>query len=249
MPKFRVIPTVLTNGVAQVKGSNFNNWRTVGSVAQAIRVHGQRDVDEIVLLDVAATKEGRLISPRLIHSVSSSLRVPLSVGGGVKSAEHVAELLAAGADKVVIGSSAIEVPGLVSELAATFGTQAIVCAIDVIDDASDRIAVRSGLMPLDYSPQSYAKTLEDAGAGEILLQTISRDGLLSGMNIELLREISGELSIPVILGSGASGVEDFYIAYSAGASAVSAGALFQFTEITPEVVKQFLKEQGVPVRN
>ena len=249
MPKFRVIPSVLTNGVSQVKGSKFNNWRTVGSVAQAIKVHGQRDVDEIVLLDVTATKEERLISSRLVSSVSSSLRVPLSVGGGIVSVEDVAELLGAGADKVVIGTSAIEVPGLVSELASRFGSQAIVCAIDVIDDGSDWIAIRSGEKPLDFSPQSYAKSLEEGGAGEILLQNISREGLLSGMDIGLLQEISEIVSIPVILGSGASGVQDFYSAYAAGASAVSAGAIFQFTEITPFVIKKFLKEKGVSVRN
>ena len=248
MPKFRVVPSILTNGVAQVKGSVFNNWRTVGSVAQAIKVHGDRDVDEIFLLDVNATNEGRLVSSRMVGRVSSALRVPLAVGGGIRGLDDVAELLSAGADKVVIGTSAIETPELVARLAAAFGSQAIVCAIDAVDDDGEAIAIRSGSVQVKQSPTNISKVLEQAGAGEILLQNISRDGLLRGMDLNLLGEVSNLVSIPVTLGSGASKVEDFYSAHTLGASGVSAGALFQFTEVTPLLAKKFLNSRGVPTR-
>lgn len=248
MPKFRVVPSILTNGTSQVKGSVFNNWRTVGSVVQAIKVHGERDVDEILLLDVNATNEGRLVSSRLVARVSPALRVPLAVGGGIRGFDDVAELLSAGADKVVIGTAAIETPELVARLAAAFGSQAIVCAVDAVDDEGEAIAIRSGSVQVKQSPASVSKVLEQAGAGEILLQNISRDGVLGGMDLNLLLEVSKMVSIPVILGSGASKVEDFYSAHKSGASAVSAGSLFQFTEVTPLLVKKFLKSKGVPTR-
>ena len=248
MPKFRVVPSILTNGTAQVKGSVFNNWRTVGSVVQAIKVHGERDVDEIFLLDVSATNEGRLVSSRLVARVSSALRVPLAVGGGIRGFDDVAELLSAGADKVVIGTAAIETPELVARLASSFGSQAIVCAVDAVNDEGEEIAIRSGSVQVKQSPTSVSTVLEQAGAGEILLQNISRDGVLGGMDLNLLGEVAKMVSIPVILGSGASKVEDFYSAHRLGASAVSAGALFQFTEVTPLLVKKFLKSKGVPTR-
>lgn len=248
MPKFRVVPSILTNGTSQVKGSQFKNWRTVGSVVQAIKVHGERDVDEIFLLDVNATNEERLVSSRLVSRVSSALRVPLAVGGGIRGFDDVAELLSAGADKVVIGTAAIETPELVARLAAAFGSQAIVCAVDAVDDDGEAIAIRSGSVQVKESPAIVSKVLEEAGAGEILLQNVSRDGLLGGLDLNLLEEVSKIIAIPLILGSGAARVEDFYSAQSSGASAVSAGALFQFTEVTPLVVKKFLKSKGVPTR-
>lgn len=246
--KFRVVPTVLTNGVSQVKGSKFNNWRTVGSIMQAIRVHSSRNVDELVLLDVSASSQERTINPNLVRKVSEALRIPFTVGGGIASVRDVQTLLGAGADKVVIGTAAAKNMKLVSELSSVFGSQAIVCSVDSVSPASKRIAISSGNDLVDSSPERYAAQLERAGAGELLLQSIFHDGALEGMDLELLRNVAQVVSIPIIFNSGARGPEDFYVAYTAGASAVCAGALFQFTDVTPETIREYLSIRGVQVR-
>lgn len=247
--KFRVIPTVLTNGFSQVKGSKFNNWRTVGSIMQAVRVHSSRNVDELVLLDVSAGSQGRTVDPSLVRKVSETLRIPFTVGGGISSVEDVQTLLGAGADKVVIGTAAVKNKKLVSDLSAVFGSQAIVCSVDSVSPAFNRIAISSGKELVDLSPSSHAAQLETAGAGELLLQSIFHDGALAGMDFDLLRDVAQRVSIPVIFSSGAQGPEDFYKAYSEGASAVCAGALFQFTDATPEAFRAYLSICGVPVRS
>lgn len=215
---------------------------------QAIRVHSSRAVDELVLLDVAANMQDRTISPALVRKVSETLRIPFTVGGGISAPSDVATLLAAGADKVVVGTAAFKKVGLVSELSSIFGSQAIVCSVDSVSPASNGMAISSGKELIAVSPESYALRLEREGAGELLLQSIAHDGELNGMDFNLLRRISEGVAIPIIFNSGASGPEDFYRGYSAGASAVCAGALFQFTDVTPETIREYLAGRGVLVR-
>jgi len=249
MLKNRIIPTVLTDGASQVKGTGFNNWRTVGHVLTAVRVHSARDVDELMLLDVTATQQGRVIDRGLVAQVSEELRIPLTVGGGVASVEDFSALLAAGADKIVIGTAAVENPTLISTLAAEFGNQAIVCSIDTVNDSRDSIFVKSGTSLHVIDPVELASRLERSGAGELLVQSVSRDGKMQGMAIELFSAISQSVKIPVIGSSGAASAQDFAEALNAGCSAVACGAAFQFTETTPSQVKLQLKNLGFPVRN
>jgi cyclase len=246
--KIRVIPSILTNGVSQVKGEKFNNWRTVGTVMQAVRVHAARDVDEIVLLDVTATKEKRLISPRMVEEVSRDLRVPLTVGGGIRSLDDVAELLAAGADKIVVGTGSFEEHDLIPELAKQFGSQAIVVAIDAVGDASNSVAIRSGTVELAVSPSEYATRASNHGAGELLVQNIFRDGTQRGMDHTLISDISRAVSIPVLASSGLSSPDDAVSAVRSGASAIVAGAILQFTQVTPRDIKQSISSAGFDVR-
>ena len=246
--KIRVIPSILTNGLSQVKGEKFNNWRTVGTVMQAIRVHSARDVDEIVLLDVSATQEKRLISPRLVDDVSRDLRVPLTVGGGIRSVDDVGQLLSAGADKVVIGTGAIEKEGLVEELATRFGSQAIVVAIDAVEDGSNAIAIRSGTVSVSYSPSKHAINMARQGAGELLVQSVHRDGTQAGMNHELVSAVSAEVPLPVLASSGLSSPEDAIGAVRSGASAIVAGAILQFTQVTPRDIREAISKAGFDVR-
>jgi cyclase len=246
--KFRVIPTVLTDGQSQVKGEGFVNWRTVGSVIQAVKVHSTRDVDELVLLDVRASAENRLLSKFIVNQVAQFLRVPLTVGGGIKSVADAGELLFAGADKVVIGTAAVTQPGLIAELASVFGSQAVVCSVDAQGNSGPAL-IACGTKQQGLAPQHLATYFQEQGAGEILLQDIERDGRQQGMNLELFRSVIQSVSIPVIGSSGAGGAQDFYEAFQTGVSAVAAGALFQFTENTPSTVKSFLKGKGVVVRN
>ncbi len=244
--KIRVIPSILTNGISQVKGERFDNWRTVGTVEQAVRVQARRDVDEIVLLDVKATEENRLISLELVQSISYSLRIPLTVGGGIKSVADVASLLASGADKIILGTAAQ--PKLVSELARNFGSQAIVCAVDASGQQANFIAINSGKVPIPGTPMSFTQDLVSAGAGEILLQHVDRDGTMTGLNLELIRSIAHSVTVPVLASSGISSTQDAVSAAQSGAAAIVAGALLQFTQTTPLEIKKALSVAGFDVR-
>lgn len=248
--KIRIIPSILTDGRSQVKGSHYDNWRTVGSVIQAIKVQSLRDVDEIALLDVNASREERIIELALIEKIAEFLRVPLTVGGGISSSEHFSNVLAAGADKVVIGHAAVANRDLIGDLAAKFGSQAIVVSIDSkkIGNAKG-VAILSGMKHFPIPPVELALEMQQRGAGEILLQNVDRDGTLEGLDIALIKELCNALTIPVLASSGLSSVENAVQAAQAGASAIVAGAVLQFTQVTPATIKAGLKEAGFEVRN
>lgn len=248
MAKRRVVPVLLTDGVSLVKGEQFKSWRTVGSVVAAARVFSMRDVDELALLDVTASKEGRCISPEMVKSVADCLSVPLTAGGGVRTLAEFEATLRAGADKVVLGSSAVRDPGFISAAAQRFGTQAVVVAVDALDDGVAAIAIDGGSTRVEGDPVLFARAAVDAGAGEILLQSVRRDGLLMGMDLELIARVSAAVLVPVVASSGAGEYAHFLSAFEAGADAVAAGAMFQFTEQTPRGARNFLQEHGVPVR-
>jgi len=248
MAKHRVIPVLLTDGVSLVKGEQFHSWRTVGSVVAAARVFSMRDVDELMLLDVSATREGRCIAPAMVKSVADCLSVPLSVGGGVATLEDFEATLRAGADKVVLGTAAVRDPQFVTAAALRFGSQAVVVAVDSLADDADAVAVESGNTRVEMSPVELAREVASAGAGEILLQSVSRDGLLGGMDLPTIRAVAGAVSVPVVASSGAGEYAHFFDALSHGADAVAAGAMFQFTEQTPRGARNYLAQRGVAIR-
>lgn len=248
MAKHRVIPTLLTDGVSLVKGEQFRSWRTVGSVVAAARVFSMRDVDELAILDVTASREGRTIGPDMVKSVADQLSVPLAAGGGVRTLAQFEATLRAGADKVVIGTAAVRDPAFITAATARFGAQAVVVAVDASADGDDSIGVEGGSTTVQGDPVQFAVRAVEAGAGEILLQNISRDGLQLGMDIELIRRVSAAVPVPVIASSGAGSYEHFLEALEAGADAVAAGAMFQFTEQTPRGARNFLAAHGVAIR-
>jgi cyclase len=212
---------------------------------QAARVHQGREVDELVILDVAATKEGRSPDLAMIEELASECRMPLAVGGGIKTVEDVRQLLRHGADKVVIGTAAIEQPGFVTDVASTFGSQAVIVSIDAKDD---KCWTHCGALSTALHQLGMADAMQHLGAGEILLQSIDRDGTMRGYDLDLIREVSRAVSIPVIASGGCSGYEDMLAAFKAGADACAAGALYQFADATPKGAAQFLKKAGLEVR-
>lgn len=248
MSKVRIIPTLLTDGQTLVKGEGFNSWRSVGSVAAAARLFAMRDVDELMLLDVTATRQNRLISEAVIEDFASVLRVPFSVGGGVKTVEDVRMYLRAGAEKVVLGTAALEDPNLVAKAADQFGSQAIVVSVDVLNVSAGMISIHSGQKSLSLDLKKTVQDIESQGAGEILVQSVDHDGKMLGMNYEVIKMVSESVGVPVIASSGAGSHEDFLIAIQNGASAVAAGAIFQFSEVTPRSVRKYLHSQGIAVR-
>jgi len=233
MLAIRIIPTILSKNGQLVKGVGFKADRVVGNALQAARVHAMRGVDELVLLDVTATKEGREPDYEMVRRLSEGLFTPLTVGGGIKNADHIEKLLRAGADKVSINYSKSEI---VERLSERFGRQCITVSLDVKKTYSTNFIT------------AMADALELSGAGEILLQSVDDDGAMLGYDLDMIRIVSEAVSIPVVASGGCSGYEDMYDAIKAGASAVAVGALFQFTDNTPKGAAEYLSAKGVEVR-
>lgn len=240
----RVIPSLLCRGDTLVKGRQFDSWRSVGHVLQAARVHAARGVDELVMLDIGATPEGRGPNLKLVGKLTEAFYTPITVGGGVRTVEDVRAVLNAGADKVAIGSAVFHTT-VVEETAKKFGSQAVVVAIDVRDG---RVWSECGRNAWQMSPRSFARTCEYCGAGEILLTSIEREGMMTGYDTDLINDVAAAVSIPVVAHGGAGTYEHLREALAAGASAVAAGAMFAFTDQTPRGAAQYLASRGVEVR-
>ncbi|MDZ4345367.1 MAG: HisA/HisF-related TIM barrel protein [Candidatus Binatia bacterium] len=244
MLKTRIIPVLLANSYDLVKGQRFNAWRRVGHVLQAARVHEMRQVDELILLDIGATARG---GPNfdLVRALTKDCFMPLSVGGGISTLEHIREMLRSGADKVVLGTTAVERPEFINAASDRFGAQAIVVSVDAKDGF---VWSRNGTRRDERSPLQFACEMQDRGAGEILLNAVDRDGTLTGYDLDLIREVSAAVRIPLVAAGGCSGYEDMAEALRAGAHAVSAGALFQFCDSTPRGAAEHLTREGFVMR-
>jgi cyclase len=246
--KIRVIPTILTDGVTVVKGENFNNWRTVGSAEAVARLYAKRDVDELLFLDVDARSRKSIINLSLLRHFSNVLDVPFSVGGGINTLEDAKKCFRNGAEKVVLGTSAVLNPQIITEIADLFGNQAVVVSVDFECDDVRTIRLNSGTIAANIDAYEFIQSLQDIGAGEILLQSIERDGTMTGFDLNRINEVAKMSNLPIIASGGASSSQDFCDAVKSGASAVAAGALFQFTQVTPKEVRNYLQKNGVRVR-
>lgn len=251
MLKVRIMPTLLYRDYELVKGVGFDSWRGVGSAMQAIRVYNMREVDELIFLDITATREEREPDFELIDDLADECFMPLTVGGGIRSLDDVRRLLDVGADKVAINSEAVRNPELIREVAQRFGAQCVVVSIDVRKHASGQyeIFTHSGNRATGIDPVVFAKEAARLGAGEMLLTSIERDGAMGGYDLELIQQVSGAVNIPVIASGGAGNYEDLYMALTSGkAAAVAAASIFHFTEQTPLAAKEYLHDKGIPVR-
>lgn len=252
MLKVRVIPTLLWKNFGLVKGIGFDSWRRVGSVIPVARVYNMREVDELILVDITATEECRTPDYDTIAEVATECFVPLTVGGGVCSIEHIKSLLRAGADKVCINSAAFENPDLIEEGARRFGSQCIVVSLDArkVKDDKYECFSHSGTVPTGKEVGEWAREMEKLGAGEILITSIEHDGTMQGYDLELIKRVVDSVTLPVIASGGVGNYQHMYEAISqAKASAVAAASIFHFTEQTPLEAKQFLAAQGIPVRD
>lgn len=241
----RIIPSLLCRGRTLVKGTAFDSWRSVGHAAQAVRIHQARGVDELLLLDITATAEGRGPDLGLVEELSQDCFMPISVGGGVRTLEHVRDLLKAGADKVVVNSAAIEDPHILRRIADAVGSQALVASIDVREGS---VYGRCGQKLTKFHPVWWAMRCAARGAGEILLTSIEREGKLEGYDLQMVHDVSHAVGVPVIAAGGAGTYEHLLEALRIGADAVAVGAMFQFTDATPKGAAQYLAQAGVEVR-
>jgi imidazole glycerol-phosphate synthase subunit HisF len=233
-----------------VKGVNFEDLRTAGDPAVLARRYNREGIDEVVVLDVTATIEGRRAFEDTIRAVSGQLFIPLTVGGGIRRESDAAAAIDAGADKVGVNSAALADPTLLTRLAARYGSQAVVVAIDA-KRINDRFQVfsRSGSTPTTRDAVEWAIEAEARGAGEVLLTSIDRDGTRAGFDCELTAAVSTAVSIPVIASGGAGTFDHFTAVFKEGrADAALAASVFHYSEHAVSELKRHLLHEGVPVR-
>jgi len=239
-----------------VKGVNFENLRDAGDPVELAKRYGEEGADELTFLDVTASKEGRGTMLEVVRHTAEQVFIPLTVGGGVRSADDVRELLRAGADKVSVNTAAISRPQLLRELADEFGAQCIVLSVDarrVPEGATPQpsgfeVTTHGGTRSAGIDAIEWARTGEDLGVGEILLNSMDGDGTKSGFDLELIRLVREAVSIPVIASGGAGSAEHFPPAVDAGADAVLAASIFHFGEVTIAEAKAALANSDHEVR-
>lgn len=226
----RVLPCLTLRSAGLVKTSRFCDPRYIGDPRNAVRIFNEKEVNELVLLDIFATVENRGPQLDLVQEIVSEAFMPVAYGGGIRTIEDVRAIFKCGVEKVVLGAQAFAEPGLVVEIARQFGSQSLVVCIDVKKSlfGSYQVMVHGGSKGTRQDPVTYARNAEKLGAGEIFLNSIDRDGMMEGYELALINEVSKAVGIPVIACGGAGKVEDFGGAVRAGASAVAAGSLFVF---------------------
>lgn len=247
----RIIPCLDIKDGRVVKGVNFVNIRDAGDPVEAAIEYEKQGADEIAFLDITATHEKRNIMINVIEKAAENVFMPITVGGGIRTIEDIRSLFAAGADKVSINSEAVKKPDFIKEAANKFGSQAVIAAIDAKskDDGSWEVVIAGGRKRTGLDAVSWAKTMEDFGAGEILLTSMDKDGMKTGYDIELTKAVSQAVTIPVIASGGVGTMEHFYEGLSLGlADAALAASVFHFQEMTILEVKEYLKNKNIPVR-
>jgi imidazole glycerol-phosphate synthase subunit HisF len=251
MLKVRVLPTLLYKDVGLVKGIQFDSWRRVGSAMQAVKVYNLRQVDELVFLDITATREERLADLQVVDEIADECFMPLTVGGGVRSVEDARRLLMVGADKVAMNTGAFERPELLRDVAEDFGSQCAVLSIDAIrrSDGRHEVVTHAGTRPTGMDPVEFARIGEAMGAGEIILTSVDRDGTMEGYDVDLVRRVSDAVGVPIVASGGAGSYKDMAdVLRDGGASAVAAASIYHFTQQTPLEAKRYLAAAGFPVR-
>lgn len=245
----RVIPCLDVADGRVVKGVNFLNLRDAGDPVELARKYYEQGADEITFLDVTATVDNRATTYDVVRATAEQVFIPLTVGGGVRSTEDVARLLASGADKVGVNSAAIARPELVGEIADRFGAQVLVLSLDV-KRSGGRFVVTThgGRTETDLDALDWAREAIERGAGELLVNSIDADGTKRGFDLELVTAMRELSHVPVIASGGAGAVGDFAPAIAAGADAVLAASVFHNGELTVGDVKQALSDSGMVVR-
>ena len=246
----RIIPCLDIKDGRTVKGVNFVNLRDAGDPVELARQYVEQNADELVFLDISATEQKRKTLADLVRKVAQAINIPFTVGGGISSVEDVAILLQNGADKVSINSAAVKRPELINELAAQFGSQCIVVAMDAKQiDTQWKVHLVGGKIPTEIDLFDWAKEVADRGAGEILFTSMDHDGTKAGFANEALARISEEVNIPIIASGGAGNTQHFIDTFTKGkADGALAASIFHFGEIAVPDLKQELKQQQIAVR-
>ena len=245
----RIIPCLDVRDGRTVKGVNFVNIRDAGDAVELGAWYAEQLADELVFLDITATHEKRKTLTELVTRVAERINIPFTVGGGISSSDDVKALLDAGADKISVNTAAVKDPGLIEELAAQFGSQCIVLAVDAkLENDNWFVYLNGGRIPTDIPAMDWIKRAIEAGAGEILLTSIDHDGTKQGFANELIKEVESFSSVPVIASGGAGTMQHFADVFEAGADAALAASLFHFKEMDIIDLKRFLNSKNIHVR-
>jgi cyclase len=249
--KRRIIPKLLLKDGRNVKGVKFEKLRDTGSPVTNARIYDAQGADELVFLDIAASKDKRGLLFDVIAKTAEEVFMPFCVGGGVKSLDDVKECLRAGADKVSINTAAVETPELVTRGAERFGVQCMVVSIDYKTNADGKpeVFTHGGTVATGLDPVEHAVRMAEIGAGELLVTSIDRDGTMEGYDLEILKRIVDRVKVPVIAAGGAGSLQHLVDAVKiADVSAVAVGSLFHFTDQSPIKARTFMKVAGIDVR-
>ena len=246
----RIIPCLDIKNGRTVKGVNFLDLKDAGNPVELAKKYSDEGADELVFLDISATEEHRKTLVELVRKVAETVNIPFTVGGGITSIADVELLLKNGADKVSINSAAVKNPKLINDLAAKFGSQCIVVAIDAKQiNGNWRVHLVGGKLPTDLDLFEWAKEVETRGAGEILFTSMDNDGTKNGFANEALAKLSRIVNIPIVASGGAGMIEHFVAAFLIGnADAALAASVFHFQEIEIPVLKQTLKNNNIQIR-
>jgi len=246
----RIIPCLDVKDGRTVKGTNFINLRDAGDAVELAKIYSEQGADELVFLDITATNEKRKTLSELVKKVAAEINIPFTVGGGINSMEDIEVLLASGADKVSINTSAVKNPQILEDAAKNFGSQCVVLAIDAkLVRGKWFVFLNGGRVATELKAIEWAKKGVESGAGEILLTSMEADGTKQGFEIELTRKISEIINVPVIASGGAGTVEHFVEVFTRGkADAALAASIFHFREIEIPTLKNYLRRQNIGVR-
>ncbi|HAX94026.1 MAG TPA: imidazole glycerol phosphate synthase subunit HisF [Bacteroidales bacterium] len=250
MLKKRIIPCLDIREGRTVKGVNFVDIRDAGDPVELAKKYVEQRADELVFLDITATIEKRKTFAELVGKIAAEINLPFTVGGGISTIDDAALLISAGADKVSINTSAFKNPGLITDIARRFGSQCVVVAIDTRFTGSDwMVYIDAGNTLTPLKAVDWAKWAERQGAGEILLTSMNADGTKAGFSIEVTREVSSSVNIPVIASGGAGTMEHFREVFvKTGCSAALAASIFHYGEIPIPELKEYLSGKGINVR-
>lgn len=246
----RIIPCLDIKDGQTVKGVKFEQIRHAGDPVELSRLYAASGADELTFLDITATIEGRKTFAELVKKIAYNINIPFTVGGGIKHEDDVARLLDAGADKITVNSAAVRNPGLIDTLAGRFGSQCVVLAVDCKQYGGEsKVHLDGGRTPTERGTLEWVKEATNRGAGEILLTSMDHDGTKDGFAIEITRAVSASVNVPVIASGGAGKSEHFKDVFEKGmADAALAASIFHFGEIPIPELKDYLNENGIPVR-
>lgn len=247
MLKIRVIPILTFNGFALVKTKQFSNPRMVGNPVQAARVFNSRGVDELIFLDIFASKQNRKLNLKLVKDVINECFMPVGIGGGVNSLEDINNLLKIGADKIVINKKAFESPKFVTQASNFFGSQCISVSIDVVKNENSYYVFHN--KSTNVKLEDYIQIVQNSGAGELIINSVEKDGMMNGFDVDLYNKIESITSLPIVMVGGAGDITHYRELFSkSNCEAVGSSSIFYFTQFTPKDIKNTLKEINKPVR-
>ena len=253
MLKKRIIPVLLLKNGRMVKGKNFQNFIDTGNPNTAVKIYTSQYADELMFIDITANSETRKTLIEIISNAAKDALMPFTVGGGIKSEEDVRQILANGADKVLITTEALYNNSLITESAKKFGSQAIITGIDYKFDQEKKnffVWTHSGKKKTNLSPLELAKVYQDLGAGEVMINNIDRDGLMRGYDLEISQQISSILKVPLITCGGAGNFQHIVNLFSeTEVSAAACSSIFHFGDNCPMQARTYLRNHGIEMRN